>query len=196
MSEISLESQKTLFLEARTYKSWVPKPVDAALLRKVYDLMKWAPTSANTQPIHLVFITTPAAKKRLLPAMVEANRPQVEQAPVAVIVAYDMRFYEHLPVTFPVAPAMKDMFQSNEKLSETHALRNGSLQGAYFMLAARALGLDVGAMSGFDNGAVDKEFFADGRFRSNFICTLGYGDKEKLYPRGYRHAFESACVIL
>ena len=193
---LSAEGQKLLFTEAHTHHVWQQKPVDKALLHQLYDLMKWAPTSLNSQPIYIVFLTTEAAKARLIPALGPGNADQTKAAPVTAIIAYDTKFHEYLPKTFPAIPTMKDFFEGNPAAAEQSAFRNGSIQGGYFILAARALGLDAGGMSGFDNAAVDKEFFADGRFKSNFLCNLGYGDASKLYPRGHRHDFDTACKIL
>jgi 3-hydroxypropanoate dehydrogenase len=160
----------------------------------VFDLAKWAPTSVNSLPARFLFVKSQAAKAKLIPALAESNVPQVAQAPVTVIVAYDERFFDELPTLFPAFDA-KSMFASNPALSEQTAFRNGSLQGAYFMLAARALGLDVGPMSGFDNAKVDEAFFKGTSWKSNFLCNVGYGDAEKLFPRGPRLSFEQACKI-
>ncbi|MDI9313518.1 MAG: malonic semialdehyde reductase [Hydrotalea sp.] len=193
---LSADGQKLLFTEARTFHAWQKKPVEISTLHKLYDLMKWAPTSLNSQPAHFVFLTTDAAKARLVPFLLAGNVDQTKAAPVTVIVAYDTRFHEHLPKTFPAVPTMKDVFEKNPAVAEQAAFRNGSMQGGYFILAARALGLDTCGMSGFDNAAVDKEFFPDGRFKSNFLCNIGYGDAGKLHPRGHRHGFDIACKIL
>src|SRR5882672_622270 len=192
-----------IFREARTHGAWLDKPVSDEVLSQLYDLMKWGPTSANGSPGRLIFLRTPAAKERLRPALAPGNVEKTMSAPVTVIVAYDLKFYEKLPRLFPHNPGMKDLFAQNPHLVETTARRNSSLQGAYMIIAARALGLDCGPLSGFDNGKVDEEFFAAGRecegcdqeffpeghVKSNFLCNLGYGDPSKLYPRHPRLAF-------
>ena len=183
-----------LFTDARTHHVWQRKDVSDELLMQMFDLAKWAPTSVNSLPARFLFVKSQAAKAKLIPALAESNVPQVAQAPVTVIVAYDERFFDELPTLFPAFDA-KSMFASNPALSEQTAFRNGSLQGAYFMLAARALGLDVGPMSGFDNAKVDEAFFKGTSWKSNFLCNVGYGDAEKLFPRGPRLSFEQACKI-
>ena len=183
-----------LFTDARTHHVWQQKDVSDELLMQMFDLAKWAPTSVNSLPARFLFVKSQAAKAKLIPALAESNVPQVAQAPVTVIVAYDERFFDELPTLFPAFDA-KSMFASNPALSEQTAFRNGSLQGAYFMLAARALGLDVGPMSGFDNAKVDEAFFKGTSWKSNFLCNVGYGDAEKLFPRGPRLSFEQACKI-
>lgn len=183
-----------LFTDARTHHVWQRKDVSDELLMQMFDLAKWAPTSVNSLPARFLFVKSQAAKAKLIPALAESNVPQVAQAPVTVIVAYDERFFDELPTLLPAFDA-KSMFASNPALSEQTAFRNGSLQGAYFMLAARALGLDVGPMSGFDNAKVDEAFFKGTSWKSNFLCNVGYGDAEKLFPRGPRLSFEQACKI-
>lgn len=205
------EACNVLFREARTHSAWLDRPIEDDLLHRLYDLMKWGPTSANCGPARIVFLRTREAKERLRPALMPANVDKTMKAPVTAIIAYDSKFYEQLPRLFPVMPAMKDMFVKSPDLAASTALRNGSLQGAYFMLAARALGLDCGPMSGFDNTKVDREFFptptpwtgaTDGRFiaggdvKSNFLCNLGYGDITKVHPRGPRLEFGEACQLL
>jgi 3-hydroxypropanoate dehydrogenase len=181
---------------ARTQNGWLPKPVSDDELRAVYDLMKLGPTSANSCPARFVFVRTPEAKARLIPALSPGNVDKTKQAPVTVIIGYDPRFYELLPKLIPHRPEMKDPYEKNAGLAETVAFRNGTLQGAYFMIAARALGLDVGGMSGFDNTKVDAEFFPDGRVKSNFLCNVGHGDPSKIMPKLPRLAFEEACTLL
>lgn len=185
-----------LFREARTYSAWRPEPVHTELLKKAYELARLGPTSANTSPARFVFVTTPEAKERLKPALAPGNVVKTMSAPVTAIVAWDTEFHEALPRLFPHAPAMKDTFVGNSALIEEYAMRNGSLQGAYFILAARALGLDCGPMSGFDADKVNAEFFPDGKWKVNFLCNLGYGDKSKLHPRLPRLGFEEAATIL
>jgi 3-hydroxypropanoate dehydrogenase len=184
-----------LFREARTHNGWLPRPVSDELLREIYELMKWAPTSANSNPARVVFVKSEAAKQRLLPALAPGNVEKTMSAPVTAIVAHDLAFHEQLPRLFPHADA-RSWFAGNAPLIEVTAFRNGSLQGAYLMLAARALGLDVGAMSGFDNAMVDAEFFPGGAVRSNFLVNLGYGDSSKLYPRSPRLGFAEAASII
>jgi 3-hydroxypropanoate dehydrogenase len=187
-----------LFRNARTANGFVDRPVPDELLRRAFDLMKMAPTSANAQPGRFVFLRSAAAKERLRPALSAGNLAKTMSAPVTVIVAHDTLFHEHLPKVFPHDPTAKSWFDGDEKKAgrELTAFRNGTLQGAYLMLAARAVGLDCGPMSGFDNAKVDAEFFPDGRFRSNFLCNLGYGDPAKLFPRSPRFAFDEVCQVL
>jgi 3-hydroxypropanoate dehydrogenase len=184
-----------LFRTARTRNGWSDRPVPEALLRELYDLLKWAPTSANASPARFVFLTTPAANARLAPFLSSSNHDKTMAAPVTVIIGYDVAFGEHLPRLFPHAPGAKDWFADPELARET-AFRNGSLQGAYMIIAARALGLDCGPMSGFDTAGVDKEFFAGTTVFTNFICNLGYGTDENLFDRNPRLSFEEACQIL
>jgi 3-hydroxypropanoate dehydrogenase len=187
----------TIFRAARTYTAWLPRPVEDDLLRRVYDLAKFGPTSANTCPMRIVFVKSTAAKERLKPALMEGNVKKTMSAPVCAIIATDSRFYEHIPRLYPPNPEFAKMFTApgKEEFTRTHAFRNATLQGAYFLIAARALGLDTGPMSGFDNAKVDAEFFPDGRVRSNFLCNLGYGDPSKLHPRLPRLDFDEVCRI-
>ena len=185
-----------LFLKARTQNGWLDKPVSDSELQALYDIMKVGPTSANTCPARIVFIRTPAAKARLLPALSPGNVDKTKAAPVTAIIGYDTRFYELTPKLFPHRPEMADNFRNNAALAATTAFRNGTLQGAYFMMAARAVGLDVGGMSGFDNAKVDAEFFPDGRVKSNFLCNLGHGDPSKVMGRLPRLDFSEACTLL
>jgi 3-hydroxypropanoate dehydrogenase len=188
-------SLDVLFRTARTHNGWEDKPVPASLLGAVFELAKMPPTSANCSPMRLVFVTTPEGKARLKPALSQGNLDKTMAAPVTAIVANDSRFYDELPKLFPHADA-RSWFAGNEQVCAVTAMRNGTLQGAYLILAARALGLDCGPMSGFDNGKVDAEFFPDGRFKSNFLCNLGYGDPAKLFPRSPRFAFDDVCQIV
>jgi 3-hydroxypropanoate dehydrogenase len=199
-----------LFREARTYSKWQPRPVTDETLRTLYDLLKWAPTSANAEPARFVFLRSIQAKERLRPALAPLNVEKTMTAPVTVIVAYDMKFYEQLPKLFPQNPGMAKLFADNPELVETTAKRNSSLQGGYMIMAARALGLDCGPLSGFDHAKVDEEFFAagqpcfgcdqeffpEGHVKSNFLCNLGYGDPAALFPRLPRLAFAEACSLL
>jgi 3-hydroxypropanoate dehydrogenase len=184
-----------IFREARTHNGWLDKPVSDTLIHQIYDLMKWAPTSANSSPARFVFVRSPEAKKRLLAAMSPGNVEKTGAAPVTVIIAHDSEFHEKLPKLFPQADA-RSWFAGNQQLIDTTAFRNGTLQGAYLILAARALGLDAGPMSGFDNAKVDQEFFPGGKIKSNFVVNLGYGDPAKLFPRNPRLTFEEAAQIL
>lgn len=184
-----------LFRNARTHNGWLDKPVPEALLKELHDLMKWGPTSANCWPLRVVYVKSPEAKARLLPLMMEGNRAKTEAAPVTAILGMDLDFPDTLPTLFPHTDA-KSWFAGNAPLIEATAFRNGSLQGAYFMLAARALGLDCGPMSGFDADQVNAEFFAGTNIRANFICNLGYGDAAALFPRSPRPEFDEVCRIL
>ena len=195
-SMLSDEALSQIFLEARTYNGWLDKPVTGDRLQKVYDLMKWGPTSANGSPARFVFIRSQQAKERLRPTLSPGNVEKTMAAPVTVIVAYDLLFYEKLPKLFPHKPAMRDLFTSNPQLVEETAKRNSSLQGAYLIIAARALGLDCGPMSGFDNAKLDEEFFGASHVKSNFLCNIGYGDPSKLTARLQRLEFNEVCTIL
>jgi 3-hydroxypropanoate dehydrogenase len=190
------EALDILFRKARTHIFWQDKPVSDDLLRQVYDLMKWGPTSANCSPARILFLRTPEAKERLRPALSPTNVDKTMQAPVTAVIAHDLKFYENLPRLFPNNPAAREWFSGNPQLAEVTAFRNGTLQGGYFILAARALGLNCGAMSGFDNAKVDAEFFAGTSLKSNFLCNLGYGDATKLFPRNPRLEFDEACKLL
>lgn len=192
---VSEEALEQIFIDGRTHSVWLPDPVNDELLRQIYDLMKWGPTSANSCPARVVFVKSREAKEKLLPCMAEGNVEKTRTAPVSAIIAHDMEFYEKLPKLFPHAPA-KSWFSGNQSLIESTAFRNGSLQGAYFMIAARSLGLDCGPMSGFDNAKVDATFFQGTSWKSNFICNVGYGDASKLHPRSPRLDFNEACKIL
>ena len=184
-----------IFLQARTHRAWLDRPVSDEDLRRIFDLMKWGPTSANSCPARFVFVKSPEAKDKLLPCMAPANVRKVKAAPVTAIVAYDLEFYEKLPKLQPHARDARSWFDGDKGLIESTALRNGSLQGAYFIVAARTLGFDCGPMSGFDNAKVDAEFFKDTPWRSNFVCNVGHGDASKLHPREPRLDFSEACRI-
>jgi len=185
-----------ILLQARTQNGWLPTPVSDEQLRAIYDIMKFGPTSANSCPARILFVRTPEAKARLLPALSAGNQDKTKQAPVTAIIGYDTRFYELLPRLFPHRPEMENPYEASAKLAETVAFRNGTLQGAYFMIAARAVGLDVGGMSGFDNAKVDAEFFPDGRVKSNFLCNIGHGDPSKVMQRLPRMPFDEVCSLL
>ncbi|MCL6652782.1 malonic semialdehyde reductase [Agrobacterium rubi] len=184
----------TLFTEARTHNGWLDKPVSDALLREVYDLTKMGPTSANCCPARFVFVHSPEAKEKLKPSLSSGNLEKTMTAPVTVIAAIDSEFYEKLPTLFPHADA-KSWFTSSPAVAEETAFRNATLQAGYLILAARSLGLDTGAMSGFDKAKVDDAFFADTAWKSNFLINLGYGDPSKLFGRSPRLSFEDACVL-
>ncbi len=189
------QAVKQIFTEARTHSNWLNEPVSDDLLKRVYDMAKFGPTSANCSPLRIVFVKTKAAKERLKPALMEGNVAKTMAAPVTAILAFDMKFYDHMPMLFPQTDA-KSWFVGNDPLIFETALRNSSLQGAYFIIAARACGLDCGPMSGFDKGKLDQEFFKGTSFRANFLCNLGYGDKNKLHPRNPRFKFEDICQIV
>jgi 3-hydroxypropanoate dehydrogenase len=192
---VSSEALKQLYLDARTHTAWLPRPVPSEALHQAYDLARMGPTSANGSPARFVFLTTPEAKNRLLPALAPLNVEKTRSAPVTAIIAWDTAFHDLLPRLFPHAD-MRSYFVGNQPLIDETAFRNGSLQGAYFILAARAVGLDCGPMSGFDAAKVNAEFFPDGKWKVNFLCNLGYGDKSKLYPRSPRLDFDEACLVL
>jgi 3-hydroxypropanoate dehydrogenase len=199
-----------LFRDARSHGAWLDKPVSDDTLREIYDALKWGPTSANASPARFVFIRTAKNKERLRPSLAPGNVEKTMAAPVTVIVAYDLQFHEKLPKLFPHNPGMRDLFTANPALVEVTARRNSSLQGAYLMLAARALGIDCGPMSGFDNAKLDEEFFGAGKecegceqeffpaghVKSNFLCNLGYGDPSKLLARSPRLGFNEACTLM
>jgi 3-hydroxypropanoate dehydrogenase len=187
---------KQLFLEARSHNAWQPREVPDDLLRDLVDVMKMGPTSANSSPARIVFVRSARAKERLKPFLSEGNRDKTMKAPVCAIIGYDLAFYEHLPKLFPHNQEARGWFVGKPDHIRTTAVRNGSLQGAYFILAARALGLDCGPMSGFDNAGVDKEFFSGTEVKSNFLCNLGFGDRSALMPRSPRFAFDEMAKIL
>lgn len=190
------ETLDTLFRTARTQNAWLDKPVSDAQLRALYELAKLGPTSMNTSPARFVFLRTPEAKERLLPALAPGNVDKTRAAPVCVIVGYDRRFHERLGELFPHRPDAGAIFAGKTELIESTAFRNSSLQGAYLIVAARALGLDCGPMSGFDAKKVNDEFFPEGDVTVNFLCNLGYGDPGKVLGRLPRLAFDDACALL
>jgi 3-hydroxypropanoate dehydrogenase len=195
MTIISKEALDQLFFNARTQNGFIDKPVSIDLLKQVYDIAKMGATSMNTQPGRYVFVTTPEAKARLMPTLSPGNVDKTREAPVTVIVATDTKFYENMPQVWHGSGA-KEMFAGNAPLAEGTATRNGTLSGAYFMIAARACGLDCGPMSGVDLAKVNAEFFADGRFKANFLINLGYGEPSKLFARNPRLSFEQACQVV
>jgi len=192
---LSEEALEQILTKARTHSAWLAEPVTDDLLVAVYNLMKWGPTSANSAPARIVFVRSPEAKEKLLPCLAAGNVEKTKAAPVTAIIAQDMEFYEKLPKLFPFADA-RSWFAGNKSFAESTAFRNSSLQGAYFIIAARALGLDCGPMSGFDNAKVDEVFFHGTSWKSNFICNLGHGDASKLRPRPPRLEFNETCKIL
>lgn len=179
---------------ARSHNRWIEREVPDVLLHQLYDLLKWGPTSANSSPARIVFVKSAEAKAKLVACMTPNNQAKTGSAAVVAIVGMDMAFYEKLPRLFPATDA-RAWFVGNQPLIDATAFRNSSLQGAYLMIAARALGLDCGPMSGFDNGKVDEAFFKGTTVKSNFVCGLGYGDPSKVYPRGPRLEFDEACRI-
>ncbi len=186
---------ETLFTQARTHNGWQDRPVSSAQLRQLYDLLRWGPTSANCEPARFVFVTGADAKAKLVAFMSPGNADKVRAAPVTAIIGMDMAFYDKLPQLFPHADA-RSWFAGNQALIDATAFRNSSLQGAYQMLAARALGLDCGPMSGFDADQINAAFFADSVVKVNFVCSLGYGDPSKLFARSPRLSFDEACTII
>ena len=188
-------AEDLLFREARTHNKWQDKPVTDEQIHQLYDLLRFGPTSANSSPARFVFIRTKEGKEKLRPALSSGNTEKTMTAPVTAIIAYDPKFFEKLPKLFPHNPDATSWFTSNDSLAAATAFRNGTLQGAYLMIAARSLGLDIGGMSGFDNDAVDKAFFADNGWRSNFLCNIGYGDPAGVFSRSPRLDFEEACVL-
>lgn len=184
-----------LFRDARTHATWADKPVPDALLRQAWDLARMGPTSANCQPLRIVFVKGAEAKRRLKPALMEGNVAKTMAAPVTAVIGHDLAFYELLPRLFPHADA-RSWFVGNDALIDTTAFRNATLQAGYFILACRAVGLDVGPMSGFDNAAVDAAFFAGTPVKSNFLINIGFGDPAGLFPRGPRLEFDEACRVV
>ena len=196
MKPISSDALKQIFTDARSFSAWLAQDVSDQMLQDIYDLMKWGPTSANCCPVRIVFVKAGAYKEKLISCLAAGNVAKVQAAPVTAILAQDEKFYEQLPKLFSHAPAMREIFAKDKGLAESTAFRNSSLQGAYFILAARALGLDCGPMSGFDNKKLDALFFAGTSWKSNFICSVGYGDKSKLFPRLPRLGFDESCRVL
>ena len=184
-----------LLRQARSFNDFTSQPVTDDELRALYDLAKWGPTTANSQPQRVMFVRSAAAKERLKPALSSQNQNKAMNAPVVAILAYDMRFFEHLPRLFH-NPQARSWYETTPEHIRTTALRNATLQGAYLMLAARAIGLDCGPMSGFKNDVVDAEFFPDGRFKSNFLCCLGRGDPSTLPKQDYRFTFDEVCKVV
>jgi 3-hydroxypropanoate dehydrogenase len=184
-----------MFKEARTHNKWHDEPVSDETLHELYEILKFGPTSANSSPARFVFIRTKEGKEKLAPALSSGNLAKTMSAPVTAIVAYDPKFFEKLPQLFPHNPDATSWFTSNDSLAATTAFRNGTLQGAYLIIAARSLGLDIGAMSGFDNAKVDAAFFSFSGWRSNFLVNIGHGDPEGVFGRSPRLSFDEACIL-
>jgi len=193
---LSQAALDTIFMAARTHSHWRDTPVSDATLTELHALMKMGPTSANCSPARLVFVKSDAAKQKLKPHLVEGNRDKTMAAPVCVIIGYDLTFYEKMPQLFPHFPGAKEWFTGSQAQIEENAFRNGTLQGAYLIIAARALGLDCGPMSGFDAAGVDAAFFDGTPIKSNFLCNIGYGDAARLHPRAPRFAFDDVAQIV
>jgi 3-hydroxypropanoate dehydrogenase len=194
MNTIDQQSLRQLFLDARTHMAWTDRPVDDATLRAVYDTLRWGPTAANCSPLRIVFVRSREAKEKLRPALSPGNADKTMAAPVTAILGHDLGFPDTLPKLFPHADARSWYAGTDPYIQET-AFRNGALQGGYFILAARALGLDCGPMSGFDAEKVNAAFFAGTSVRANFLCNIGFGDASKLHPRGPRLSFDEACRV-
>ena len=196
MSVFDLKSKNLIFKEARTHNDWLDKDISNDILMEIFDLMKWGPTSANCSPARIIFVKSKVSKDRLLPFVIESNLEKTKPAPVTAIIGHDINFHDHLPKLFPHNLDAQNWFNHSIDIAEETAFRNGSMQGAYFIIAARALGLDCGPMSGFDKEGVDNEFFRDTNIKSNFLCNLGYGDKTKLFERSPRFKFNEICEII
>lgn len=186
----------TIFRSARSHNAWLDRPVSDAQLGQMYDVMKWGSTSANCSPARILFVKSSQAKEKLKPLLMEGNQAKTMAAPVCAIIGYDVEFYEKLPELFPHDLTAKTWFNGSAEFAEQTAFRNGSLQGAYLMIAARALGLDCGPMSGFDVDGVTKAFFEGTTYKANFLCNIGYGDPSALFDRSPRLAFDDACKVL
>lgn len=193
---LSDDALDTLFRNARTHNAWTDQPVADETLHKLYDLVKWGPTSANCSPTRIVFVKSKEGKEKLKPALSAGNLEKTMSAPVTAILGYDVEFYERLPELFPHVPEAKTWFNWSKEWAEQTAFRNGSLQGGYFILAARSLGLDAGPMSGFDMAKVDEAFFAGTTVKVNLLCNLGHGDPKGLFPRSPRLPFDEVCKIV
>lgn len=196
MSELNEQARNIILGEARSHFSWQEKPVSDAQLREVYDLAKMGATSANCSPARFVFVTTDAARQKIKPFLIPSNVEKTMTAPVTAIIGYDLKFYDRVPELFPHEPSARDWFNGSEAVIKENAVRNGTLQAAYFMLAARAFGLDCGPMSGYDADGLDLVIWPDGQCRSNFLCNIGYGDAGVLHPRLPRLSFDEACRTL
>jgi 3-hydroxypropanoate dehydrogenase len=191
-SALNDQSLDQIFRSARTFNSWTDRPVAESTVREIYDLMKWGPTSANSSPARFVWVRSAAGKATLAGLAAEMNKAKILQAPVTVIIGHDLDFADKLPKLMPHAAEVMQKYFAPPEMAEVTAMRNGTLQGAYLIVAARALGLDCGPMSGFDNAGVDRAFFSGTRIQSNFICSIGYGDPASVFPRNPRLSFEEA----
>ena len=195
-AKINTAAIDQIFMDARTHNFWLDKPVSEETIAELYAMMRMGPTSANCSPARIVFVRSDEAKAKLKPLLMEGNQEKTMAAPVCAIIGHDLEFYEKIPELFPHNPDAKSWFNWSEEFAEQTAFRNGSLQGAYFMIAARALGLDCGPMSGFDQDGVNEAFFGGTTIKSNFLCNIGYGNDAKLDPRSQRLAFGDACQIV
>ncbi len=195
MNSLDQRTQNQLFVEARTHHGFTSQPLPEGTLQALYNLTRWAPTAFNASPARFVFVQSAPAKEKLTQALSEGNIPQTLQAPLTVIVATDKKFYDHLPTLFPAFDA-RPLYANNPAIAERGGLQNGSMQAAYLIMAARTLGLDCGPMTGFNPAKLDELFFPEGQWTSNILINIGYGDTQKLYPRGPRLSFEQACSIL
>ena len=196
MNTLDNHALDLLFHEARSQNGWRDEPVTDEQLRRLYEIMQWGPTSMNCQPLRIQFLRSPEAKERLRPALMPNNVAKTMSAPVVAILGYDTKFYENLPRTFPHNQKAKSLYEDKPDFAETTAFRNSSIQGGYYIIASRAVGLDAGPMSGFANPKVDAEFWPDGRVKSNFLCGLGQGDPEKVFNRSPRLAFDEVCTLV
>ncbi|MEQ6916467.1 malonic semialdehyde reductase [Halomonas aquatica] len=196
MSVIDQNALETLFTGARTHNVWLDKEVSEDKIHELYQVMHFGPTSMNCQPLRVLFLRSQEAKERLKPALLPGNQEKTMKAPVVAVLGYDTEFYEHLPRMFSHNKDAKSLFEGKTDFINTTAFRNSSIQGGYFILAARAIGLDAGPMSGFNNAAVDEEFFPGGKVKSNFLCNIGYGDHSALFPRQERFDFDEVCQVL
>ena len=196
MSVSEKDIKKIIFSNARTYNDWQRKGVSNKILNELYDLMKFGPTSANCSPSRIIFIKSPEAKERLKPFIIESNLEKTMTAPVTAIIAFDVDFHKHLPKLFPHDLDAQNWFNYSQEVAYTNAFRNSSIQGGYFIIAARMLGLDCGPMSGFDQNGLDKEFFPNSNIKSNFLCNIGYGDPTNIFKRSPRFEFDEVCEIL
>lgn len=196
MSVSEKDIKKIIFSNARTYNDWQRKGVSNKILNELYDLIKFGPTSANCSPSRIIFIKSPEAKERLKPFIIESNLEKTMTAPVTAIIAFDIDFHKHLPKLFPHDLDAQNWFNYSQEAAYTNAFRNSSIQGGYFIIAARMLGLDCGPMSGFDQNGLDKEFFPNSNIKSNFLCNIGYGDPTNIFKRSPRFEFDEVCEIL
>ena len=196
MSVSEKDIKEIIFSNARTYNDWQKKDISNKILNELYNLMKFGPTSANCSPSRIIFIKSPDAKERLTPFIIESNLEKTMTAPVTAIIAFDVDFHKHLPKLFPHDLDAQNWFNYSQEVAYTNAFRNSSIQGGYFIIAARMLGLDCGPMSGFDQNGLDKEFFPNSNIKSNFLCNIGYGDSTNIFKRSPRFEFDEVCEIL